>query len=55
MESGYYIFGNEVKYFEEEFVNYVGSKYCVGLVSGLDVLIIVFRVLGISEGDEVIV
>ncbi|EQE50493.1 degT/DnrJ/EryC1/StrS aminotransferase family protein [Clostridioides difficile CD40] len=55
MESGYYILGNEVKHFEEEFANYVGSKYCVGLASGLDALIIAFRALGISEGDEVIV
>lgn len=55
MESGYYILGNEVKYFEEEFARYIGSKYCVGLASGLDALIIAFRALGISEGDEVIV
>lgn len=28
MESGYYILGNEVRHFEEEFASYVGSKYC---------------------------
>ncbi|MGO1043861.1 DegT/DnrJ/EryC1/StrS family aminotransferase [Clostridioides difficile] len=55
MESGHYILGNEVKCFEDEFARYTGSKYCVGLASGLDALIIAFRALGICEGDEVIV
>ena len=47
--------GNEVSSFEEEFATYTGSKYCVGLASGLDALWIAFRVLGIGSGDEVIV
>lgn len=55
LRSGWYILGNEVKEFEKEFANYVGSKYCVGLASGLDALWIAFRVLGIGQGDEVIV
>ncbi len=55
LRSGWYILGNEVKSFEEEFANYVGSKHCVGLASGLDALWIAFRVLGIGKGDEVIV
>ncbi len=55
LESGWYILGNEVKSFEEEFKNHIGSKYCVGLNSGLDALILAVRALGIKEGDEVIV
>ena len=55
LRSGWYVLGNEVKCFEEEFANYVGSKYCVGLASGLDALWIAFRILGIGAGDEVIV
>ena len=55
LRSGWYILGNELKSFENEFANYVGSKYCVGLASGLDALWIAFRVLGIKQGDEVIV
>lgn len=55
LRSGWYILGNEVKAFEKEWAEYIGSKYCVGLASGLDALWISFRVLGIHEGDEVIV
>lgn len=55
LRSGWYVLGNEVKSFEEEFAQYTGSKYCVGLASGLDALWIAFRILGIGAGDEVIV
>lgn len=55
LESGWYILGKNVKKFEEEFSRYIGSKYCVGLNSGLDALILAFRALEIGEGDEVIV
>ena len=55
LRSGWYILGNEVKEFEEEFAAYTGAKYCVGLASGLDALWIAFRLLGIGKGDEVIV
>jgi len=55
LRSGWYVLGNEVKSFEEEFANYVGSKYCLGLANGLDALWIAFRILGIGVGDEVIV
>lgn len=55
LRSGWYVLGNEVKCFEDEFARYVGASYCVGLASGLDALWIAFRILGIGEGDEVIV
>lgn len=55
LRSGWYVLGNEVKSFEEEFAAYTGSRYCVGLASGLDALWIAFRVLGIGPGDEVLV
>lgn len=55
LRSGWYVLGNEVKGFEEEFAEYVGAKHCVGLASGLDALWIAFRILGIGAGDEVIV
>lgn len=55
LRSGWYVLGNEVKSFEEEFAAYTGAKYCRGLASGLDALWIAFRVLGIGAGDEVIV
>jgi dTDP-4-amino-4,6-dideoxygalactose transaminase len=55
LRSGWYILGNEVSEFEKEFATYVGTKYCVGLASGLDALWIAFRLLGVGRGDEVIV
>lgn len=55
LDSGWYILGKEVLAFEEEWANYIGSKYCVGLASGLDALWISFRLLNIGVGDEVIV
>lgn len=55
LRSGWYVLGNEVKSFENEFAAYTGAKYCIGLASGLDALWIAFRVLGIGSGDEVIV
>ena len=55
LRSGWYVLGKEVEDFEKEFAAYTGSRYCVGLASGLDALWIAFRVLGIGEGDEVIV
>lgn len=55
LRSGWFILGKEVEAFEEEFANYVGTKYSVGLASGLDALWLAFKVLGIGKGDEVIV
>lgn len=55
LNSGWYILGNEVKQFEKEFSDYIGSQYCVGLASGLDALVLAFRALGVGVGDEVIV
>jgi len=55
LRSGWYILGNEVATFEREWAEYIGSKYCVGVASGLDALWLSFRILGIGAGDEVIV
>ncbi len=55
LNSGWYILGKEVSQFETEWAQYIGSDYCVGLASGLDVLWISFRLLDIGVGDEVIV
>lgn len=55
LRSGWYVLGQEVENFEKEFAAYTGANYCVGLASGLDALWIAFKILGIGEGDEVIV
>jgi len=55
LESGWYTLGDRLEKFEIEFASFIGSKYCIGLNSGLDSLILSFRALNIGIGDEVIV
>ncbi|MCH5197576.1 MAG: DegT/DnrJ/EryC1/StrS family aminotransferase [Oscillospiraceae bacterium] len=55
LSSGRYIMGKELAAFESAFAEYIGTRHCVGLASGLDALWITFRILGIGSGDEVIV
>lgn len=55
LDSGWYVLGNEVEAFEDEWASLVGTRHCVGVASGLDSLIMAFRLLGIGQGDEVIV
>lgn len=53
--SGWFILGNAVKQFEEEFARFITSKYCVGVANGLDALTLCLRALNIERGSEVIV
>lgn len=55
MRSGWYILGPELEAFEQEFAEFSGAKYCVGVNSGLDALTLALRALGVKAGDEVIV
>jgi len=55
MKSGWYILGQEVEAFEQEFASYTGSKYCIGVGNGLEALHLILRAYGIGAGDEVIV
>tara|TARA_X000000950_G_scaffold275453_1_gene361868 strand:- start:20636 stop:21733 length:1098 start_codon:yes stop_codon:yes gene_type:complete len=59
IQSGWYVQGTEVKMFEEEFADYCGADYCVGVANGLEALILTLRAwkeMGrLKEGDEVIV
>ncbi len=55
MNSGWYILGNEVQEFENEFATYCEVDYCVGVGNGLDALHLILRAYGIGAGDEVLV
>lgn len=55
IRSGWYILGPELEKFEQDFAARMGAKYCVGVNSGTDALILAVRALGIGAGDEVIV
>ena len=51
---GDFILGENVKKFEEEFAKFIGVKYCIGVASGTDALLLSLRALGVGPGDEVI-
>lgn len=55
LDKSSFIQGNECKKFEEEFAEYCGVKYCVGVATGLDALFLILRAMNIGNGDEVIV
>jgi dTDP-4-amino-4,6-dideoxygalactose transaminase len=55
MDSGWYILGEEVASFEQEFADYIGCKHCIGTGNGLDALCFIMKGFGIGPGDEVIV
>ena len=59
IDSGWYLQGKENERFEQNYAEYIGTKYCIGCANGLDALIWIFRAyieLGVMQpGDEVIV
>ncbi|WP_096207461.1 DegT/DnrJ/EryC1/StrS family aminotransferase [Candidatus Methanoperedens nitratireducens] len=54
LNKGWYILGEEVKTFEEEFAKYIGVSYGVGVGSGTEALHIALTACGVTSGDEVI-
>jgi dTDP-4-amino-4,6-dideoxygalactose transaminase len=55
MEAGWYVLGQEVQAFENEFAAYCGVRHCIGVGNGLDALHLILRAMDIGPGDEVIV
>lgn len=55
LEKGWYVLGNSVEKFEEEFARYNNVKYCVSLASGLDALILAIDAFKFPEKSEIIV
>lgn len=59
VNSGWYLQGEENRHFEQQYAEYIGTKYAVGCANGLDALIWIFRAyveMGVMQpGDEVIV
>lgn len=59
VKSGWYLLGEEVKSFEEEYASFIGTSHCIGVANGLDALRLIFKAyieLGtMKEGDEIIV
>ncbi len=55
LHSGWYVLGSNVVEFEQNFSAYNNSKYCVGVASGLDALILSINCLDFEPGSEIIV
>jgi dTDP-4-amino-4,6-dideoxygalactose transaminase len=55
VRSGRYINGPNVKAFEEEFAQFCGVEYAVGVGNGLSALMLILEALNIGSRDEVIV
>ncbi len=54
LDRGWFILGENVRRFEEQFARYCSVRHCIGVASGLDALILAIRALQL-EGGEVIV
>ena len=50
-----FVLGPQVEAFENAFAQFLEAKYCVGVASGTDALVLSFRALGIGPGDEVLI
>lgn len=59
IESGWYILGEEVKAFEQEFAAYIGARHCIGVGNGLDALILILQaykeIYHWHDDDEIVV
>lgn len=55
IDSGYYILDKEGAAFEEEFADFIGTGYAVGVGNGLDALSLIIKGYDFSDGDEIIV
>lgn len=54
-DKSWYILGDQVKQFEQEYATFNQTQHCVGVANGLDALILALKTLNIGKGDEVIV
>ena len=55
IDSGFYVLGEEVRNFENEFSKYCDTKHCIGVGNGLDAIHLILKAYGIGAEDEVIV
>ncbi len=59
LDSGWYLLGEEVKNFEKEYSEFIGTKHCIGVANGLDALRLILRAYMeagyMKPADEIIV
>ena len=49
IDKGWYILGDQVKQFEQDYANFCTTKHAVGVANGLDALIIALKTLNIRQ------
>jgi len=54
LEKGEYCYGEETEKFEKLFGKLVACRYCFGVSSGTDSLMIALKALGVKAGDKII-
>ena len=54
-DSQWYVLGESVQQFEQQYAAFCHTDHCVGLANGLDALHLALEALGVGAGDEVIV
>lgn len=52
LAKNWFIQGEELAKFEEEYAAYCGVKYCVGVGNGLDALFLPLKAYGIGTGEK---
>ena len=55
IKGGWYVLGEEVKLFEQEFAKFVGTKYCIGVANGLDAITLSIEGLKLPKGSNILV
>ncbi len=59
VDGGWYVRGEAVAQFENDYARYIGTRHCIGVANGLDALTLILRAymeMGVMKrGDEVIV
>jgi len=55
LKTGWYILGDSVKLFEENFAKYNNANYCIGVANGLDALELGLKVFDFPVESEIIV
>jgi dTDP-4-amino-4,6-dideoxygalactose transaminase len=55
LNTGWFVLGNQVKQFEEEYAHFCGSKFAIGVASGLDALTLSILSLELPAHSEILV
>ena len=55
IRGGWYVLGQEVKAFEDEFAGYLGARHCIGVANGLDALVLSIEALQLPAKSDILV